>query len=83
MRDDVAGVRLGVRVLPLGALAKERRQRDGSQDPDDQDHNEELDKGETLLLVVQTLAELRSICLSSFRGVTIGLVASSGSPPKK
>src|SRR4051812_18593440 len=58
LRGEVARVRLGVRVLALLLLAKERRQRDGRQDPDDQDHHEELDKGEALLLRVDALGEL-------------------------
>src|SRR5215211_712621 len=58
VRDQVTGVRLGARVLALLALTKERRQRDRRQDADDQDDHEELDKGEALLLAVNTLAEL-------------------------
>src|SRR4051794_7868176 len=48
LRDEVAGVRLGLRVLALVLLAEEGRQCDRGENADDQDHHEELDEGETL-----------------------------------
>src|SRR6185437_13159151 len=54
----VASVGLGARVLRLRPLAEEVRQSDRGQDADDQDDNEELDKGETRLLRLNTCAEL-------------------------
>src|SRR5207244_6980848 len=57
VRDRVARVGLRTGVLRLGPLAEERRQRDRSQDADDQHNDEELDQGETLL-VLGALTEL-------------------------
>src|SRR4051794_8236579 len=54
----VAGIRLGRGVLTLRTLAEERRKGDRGQDADDQDYNEELNKGETLLLAVDSVLEL-------------------------
>jgi hypothetical protein len=58
VRHQVASIGLGARVLALVTLTKERRQRDGGQDADDQDYNEELDEREALLLVVNALGKL-------------------------
>src|SRR2546421_12939942 len=57
VRDRVARGGLGTGVLRLGPLAEERRQGDRGQDADDQHDDEELDQGETLL-VLDALAEL-------------------------
>src|SRR2546421_611689 len=56
-RDRITCVRLGGGVLALVLLTKEGRQRDRRQDPDDQNDDEELDQGETLL-VLGALAQL-------------------------
>src|SRR4051794_25499613 len=58
VRDEVTGVRLRRSVLALLTLTQESGQRDRGQNADDEDHNEELDKGETLVLTVNALAEL-------------------------
>src|SRR5436853_379856 len=58
LRHHVARVRLGVRVLTLLLLAEEGRQGDRGKDADDQNDDEELDKGKTALLRLNTLAEL-------------------------
>ena len=55
---EVTSVRLGSRVLTLLTLTKERRQRDGRQNADDQNHDEQLDEGKTLLPVVDAIAKL-------------------------
>jgi hypothetical protein len=48
-RDEVARVRLGIRVLPLRPLAEKGRQRDRGEDADDKDDDEDLDQAETIL----------------------------------
>src|SRR3954471_2007052 len=58
LADHVASVRLGARVLSLGALTEEVRQSDRGQDADDQDYDEELDQREAGLLRLNTRAEL-------------------------
>src|SRR3954452_17616495 len=57
LRHDVARIGLRRRVLALRALPQERRQGDGGQDADDQDHDQELDQGEALL-VLSALTQL-------------------------
>ena len=57
MGDHVARVKLGSGILALLTLAEEGRQSDGGEDADDQNDDQELDKGETLL-VLSALAEL-------------------------
>ena len=51
MGDHVARVRLGSGVLTLLTLAEEGRQSDGGEDADDQNDDQELDEGETLLVL--------------------------------
>src|SRR5207248_9786499 len=58
LTDHVASVRLGGRVLGLGALTEEVRQSDRGQDADDQNDDEKLDQSETGLLGLNTCAEL-------------------------
>src|SRR3954451_14760439 len=58
LRGHVAGRRLGVGVLALRLLAEEGRKSDGGKDADDENHNEELDEREALLLAAQTLGKL-------------------------
>src|SRR2546423_13999604 len=58
LSDHVASVRLGARVLSLGAVTEEVRQSDRGQDADDQDYDEELDQRETGLLRLNASAEL-------------------------
>src|SRR5205807_8056589 len=58
LRHEVTGVRLRVRVLALLLLAEEGRQGNRGKDADDQNDDEELDKGKTALLGLNTLAEL-------------------------
>src|SRR5690348_10868826 len=58
LAHHVASVGLGRAVLGLGALAEEVRQGDRGKDADDQNDDEELDKGETGLLRLNTRAEL-------------------------
>src|SRR5205823_6769610 len=58
LADHVASVRLGARVLSLGALTEEVRQSDRGQDADDQDYDKELDQRETGLLRLNTRAKL-------------------------
>src|SRR4051794_20108038 len=55
------GGRLGLGVLSLGALVEERGQGDRGEDADDQDDDQELDQGETLL-ALGALAELMKHC---------------------
>src|SRR5215208_5906774 len=57
VRNDVTRVRLGLGVLTLLTLTEEGRQRDSGQNTDDENHNEELDEREALLLVVHALAK--------------------------
>src|SRR4051812_24113778 len=59
--DQVARVGLRGRVLTLLTLAEEGRQSNGGKDADDQNDDQELDKGETLL-VLSALAELVEHC---------------------
>src|SRR5436190_3853673 len=54
--DHVAHVGLGGRVLALQALAEEGRQGDGGEDPDDQDHDQQLDQGEAALIGAEAAA---------------------------
>src|SRR5687767_1933331 len=58
VRNEVTHVGLRLGVLTLLTLTKERRQRDGGQDADDQNDDEQLDEGEALLPVMNALAEL-------------------------
>src|SRR3954454_12996096 len=58
LRNQVAGVRLRLRVLALLLLAEEGRQGDRGKNADDQDHNEKLDEREALLLAVDPLGKL-------------------------
>src|SRR5215213_256619 len=64
VRNEVTHVGLGLGVLTLLTLTKERRQRDGGQDSDDQNDDEQLDEGKALLPVVNALAKLpQHVCL--------------------
>src|SRR4051812_16596275 len=69
LRDHVARVGLGLRVLALLLLAEEGRQSDRGKNADDQDHDKELDKGEALLLAVDPLGKLPQHCHSSLEPV--------------
>src|SRR4051794_11424727 len=80
LRDHVSCVRLGRGVLALRALAQECGQSDRGQDADDQNDYEELDKGETLLLIVNALTDLPQ----HFWGLLVGLVVRATSiAPRK
>src|SRR3954453_17803272 len=57
LRRRVTRGRLGVGVLALRLLAEEGRKRDGGKDADNENHNEELDEREALLLAAQTLGK--------------------------
>src|SRR3954447_2923656 len=69
LRHEVAGVRLRLRVLALLLLAEEGRQGDRGENADDQDHNEELDEREALLLAVDPLGKLPQHLHSSLEPV--------------
>src|ERR671911_1011840 len=56
-RDRCAHVRLGGRVVRPVAEGEVRRHRDREQDAEDDDDNEKLDEGETLLLTSQALLD--------------------------
>jgi hypothetical protein len=47
----VANGALGLGVLSLHPLGEEGRQRDRGQEPDDQDHDQELDQREAALIL--------------------------------
>ena len=53
LADHVSSVGLGARVPALVALAEEARQGDRGEDADNQNDDEELDEGKTLLLIAQ------------------------------
>ena len=72
---------LASEVLTLRPLAEEGRQRDSSQDADDQDDNEQLDEREALLPVVNALAELPQHVVSSLKVTLIGWVCAGSSGP--
>src|SRR4051794_29011021 len=57
LRDQVARVGLGRGILGLLALAEERGKSDGGKDADDENDDQKLDQGETLL-TLSALAEL-------------------------
>src|SRR4051794_37340864 len=62
LRDEIASVRLRLRVLTLLLLTEEGRQGDRGKNADDEDHHEELDEREALLLAVDPLGKLPQHC---------------------
>src|SRR3954465_5548091 len=80
LRHEVAGVRLRLRVLTLLLLTEEGRQGDRGENADDQDHNEELDEREALLLAVDPLGKLPQHVHSSLEPVVF--VRHLVQPPK-
>ena len=56
LRDEVAGIRLGRRVLALLLLAEERRESDRGENADDQNDDEKLDEREALIVLARCCA---------------------------
>src|SRR3954454_5829190 len=69
LRDGVTRVGLGLRVLALLLLTEEGRQGDRGENADDEDHYEELDEREALLLAVDPLGKLPQHWYSSLRSL--------------
>ena len=61
--------RLGRRIVGLALLVEERRDGDRGKNADDQDHDEELDQGETLLILGATAQLVK-------HGALLGLIGS-------
>src|SRR4051812_27178872 len=79
LRDEVAGVRLRLRVLTLLLLAEEGRQGNRGKDADDQNHHEELDEREALLLAVDPLGKLPQHVYSSLEPVVLPVTSAAPS----